>query len=221
MVSIYTLPIQSSWHTADTALLNVVSPQRRERILKYHFPIDRKLSLYAALLTRMQLSRQTSIPADTLTFSYEANHKPYLLSAPDYHFNFSHTKNMILCAISLQPVGADVEAIANAPFEVMGSVFHPAEIDYVRSAPTQGNKNTRFFKIWTSKEAIIKYSGTGLTDDLPTINTLDAKYAPHFLSWEEGGCLCSVYSTNLQDAVNETLSEEAVQAYFLNPSKGS
>lgn len=218
MTRIYALPIELPWNTVDTELLNHVSPQRRERILKYRYPIDRKLSLYAALLTRMLLSIQLKIPSHELAFSKDEHNKPYLLSAPSQHFNFSHTKNMILCSISPQPIGADIERIVTAPLNVMDSVFCRPEIDHVQSAETQTTQNTRFFKIWTSKEAIAKYLGTGLTDEITAINTLDSSHSDFLLSWEEAGYLCSVYSRDAKNALRETCSEKMVQAYFLSPS---
>mgnify|MGYP001624912330 CR=1 FL=1 len=62
MAHIYSLSFhESSWTRYDTSLLSFVSKERRNKILNYHFDIDKKLSLYAALLTRMEICNWTGI----------------------------------------------------------------------------------------------------------------------------------------------------------------
>lgn len=109
MLYIYLLSISPIWNDTDEKLLPFISPSRRERIAKYHYDKDRKLSLYAALLVRMQLNKLTNIPNTELSFSYGQYQKPYFQTDRDLHFNISHTHNKILCAISSQPVGVDIE----------------------------------------------------------------------------------------------------------------
>ena len=38
------------------------------------------------------------------------NGKPYFPDKPDVHFSLSHAKTHVLCAISVNPVGADIES---------------------------------------------------------------------------------------------------------------
>ena len=64
----------------ETQLFSFVSEQRKEKNLKYHFNIDKKLSLYAALLTRMGFSVDMGISEKELIFRYEDFHKPFLLN---------------------------------------------------------------------------------------------------------------------------------------------
>lgn len=214
---VYCLPIKNtSWDELDTKLLRFVSQQRREKVLGYRFHIDRKLSLYAALLIRMELSRLTGIPTADLLFHSRYNHKPLLLTAPQYHFSFSHTHNFILCCISHDgAVGADVEKITEAPFEIMNTVYHPAEMQYVLS-PATSDPNHAFYKVWTRKEAYTKYLGIGLVENLKSIDTLYSDCKSYFHTWKQDEYMCSVFekaSTSLH-LVHTT--EAAIRNFYLS-----
>ena len=216
MTTIYTLPLQNQeWTATDDVLLKHVSPQRQERILRYRFVEDRKLSLYAALLNRMQLSIRTGVPAGQLTFETGEHHKPSLANVPNCHFNFSHTRSCILYGISDQPIGVDVERIKEAPIEVMKSVFHPDEITYIQQAASEQEKVLRFFQIWTQKEALTKHNGTGLTVHLATLNTMDEVYSEHFTFWHEDCYAYSVYSEDSTRPELVNVTEAMIEAYYL------
>lgn len=214
---VYCLPIKNtSWEASDTELLQFVSLQRREKVLGYRFPVDRKLSLYAALLVRMELSRLSGIPASELLFHSRSNHKPLLLSAPQYHFSFSHTKNFILCCISPDgAVGADAERITDAPFEVMDTVFHSAEKQYVLS-PAATERNRAFYEIWTKKEAYTKFLGTGLAENLRSVNTLRPDYKLSFHTWKQDEYMCSVFEETPTTFQLTYTTEDAVLSYYFS-----
>lgn len=216
MLKIYLLSISPIWNDTDKKLLTFVSPYRRERIAKYHYDKDRKLSLYAALLVRMQLNKLTNIPNNELSFSYGQYQKPYFQTDSNLHFNISHTHNKILCAISSQSVGVDIEKKLTPPLEIMKLIFHPAEIEYVQSSPTEADKLTRFYTIWTKKEALTKCNGIGLTGDISSINTLLPYYIPNFQTWINEKYIYSVYS-NAVHQIDDffLLSESDIHQFFL------
>lgn len=87
------------------------------------------------------------------------NGKPYI---DGLHFNLSHSGNLIACAFSDDEVGIDVEKIRSYRPRVLKS-FHPAEVARVEKSE---DKDTEFYKIWTMKEAYLKFLGTGITKDL-------------------------------------------------------
>lgn len=215
---IYCLPIKNSqWNSRDTELLSFISQKRRQMLLNYHYDIDRKLSLYSALVTRMNLSLLSGIPNTKLTFYNAPYHKPYLLSDPQLHFNFSHTKNFIICCIStVAPVGADTEKISDAPLSIINDLFHPIEIDYITNINSIHIQNSRFFKMWTMKEAYVKCSGTGLNSNLSFNNLLDPKFTPHFHSWKQENYACSVFSYVPEKCLVTQQSENTIHQFFLN-----
>lgn len=212
---IFTLPLyQSCWNHIDTQLLQFVSKQRQQKILNYRFPLDKRLSLYAALLIRMELSNLTNIPAKELSFS-EKFQKPLLISVPEYHFNFSHTRNYILCSISdTGSVGVDVETIATPPLDIMNLIFHTTEKNYILNSNFDLQPK-RFFKIWTQKESLAKFKGDGLTDDLIGCNTLDPAYEKSFISWKDDCFACSVYCPSSKYHKQIAVTEKIIQDYYL------
>lgn len=214
-MKIFCLPIVHSWNTFDSQLLKSVSPQRQEKIMRYVFESDRKLSLYAALLARMTLSIITGIPASELIFSIGKNQKPLLLSTSNYQFNLSHTHNFILCGISNNGmIGVDVEKKETAPINIMKQIFHPQEIEYVMNSPVY-ERNTRFYKVWTRKEAYTKKIGTGLIGDLKSYNTLSFSLSSSIYTWQHHNYVCSVCG-NLVSNINIcNISEYDIQSYFL------
>lgn len=222
-MQIYTLPISSLWSEKENRLLSHVSKKRQRKIMRYYYISDRKLSLYAALTARMGLSMLTGLPNAELAFDCLPNHKPKLLNIADYDFNFAHTHNFVLCGISNKgAVGADVEKITTAPFEVMEQVFHSDEIQYVEQAASE-QKSSCFYKVWTRKEAYTKQLGTGLVYNLTACNTLSSLHC-YIHTWQEADYLCSVCSEVFEPFWINPISEEDIWNYFeLNvyPSEGA
>lgn len=214
---VYYLPINSLvWDKIDSQLLKYVSQERREKVLKYVFVHDQKLSLYAELLTRMELSQITKIPATELLFRSTNNLKPLLLSVPAVNFSFSHTRDAILCCISLDgAVGADIEKLESAPFEIMEHVFHPEEIHYVQSSAVR-QKDLHFFEIWTRKEAYLKKLGLGLSQNPEAYNTLSPAISADLHTWQQDQYICCVCGKNAASIKLNLLFEEDIRKYFMN-----
>lgn len=215
-MQVYYLPITcSTWNKKDSLLLNIVSPERQAKITKYMHDIDKKLSLYAALISRIGISAMTGSPATGLLFTHELNHKPLCLSYPNIDFSFSHTRNAILCCFSsFSVVGADIEKIALAPLEIMHQVFNHAEIEYVEHSQDY-QKNFRFYEIWTRKEAYTKQLGIGLVSNPADINTLSSKIVSLIHTWQQDTYLCSVSANTPEEINKKFLSQEDVYAYYL------
>lgn len=194
MLKIYTLSFKElAWTQSDSFLLSFVSEERRNRILKFKFDIDKKLSLYAALLTKMKISNWTEINVAQLSFGRNYMGKPILLSAPEIHFNFSHTHCFVLLGISNSiEIGVDVEKIRKAPLEIADKVFHPKEKEYIFNTSKE-KQNLRFYRIWTQKEAFTKQSGAGLSCNLTELNMLDPLISPFFYNWQSIDYMCSIY----------------------------
>lgn len=219
MLKLYTLPITTLfWTDTDTQLLPFISKQRQEKIASYRFSIDKKLSLYSALLTRMEISILSGISPQSLYFQSKFMHKPMLLSAPYYHFNFSHTKSIILCGISdTHPIGVDIERI-DPPLniETMEAVLHPTEFQYINAAYSNYERTDRFYKIWTQKEAYIKYMGTGFSANVHAFNMLDPKLSSKLFTWKQDCYLCSVFTDFQNIPSAQTVTESELQGYFLS-----
>lgn len=205
---VYFLPITSDYTAADAGLLDFISAERRAQIARYPKNDSKKLSLYAALLTRMILSKISDIPVSELRFSRPKNKKPVLLNDPSVHFNISHTKGGILCGFASDHlVGVDIEAIQEIRRGVVRKTFHPEEI--VRL----GQNDIVFTKIWTRKEAYTKWLGTGIACDLTAINTLSEELSVRLKTWQEGSFICSACG-NLAEFQKSTVTEDAILQFY-------
>jgi 4'-phosphopantetheinyl transferase len=101
------------------------------------------------------------------------------------HFNISHSANYVACAIADSPVGIDIEGRRKVNSAVAKRYFTDEEIESIHS-------DEDFFKIWTFKEALGKYTGDGL---LPVIgkserDVLDDVSVNHYVY--EGFQICVV-----------------------------
>lgn len=214
-MKVYYLPLDSSpWSPADERLLSSVSGRRQERIKKYAYDDGRRLSLYAALVTRMGISLQTGIPAASLAFQAESGHKPICLTAPGLDFSFSHTKHAILCCISGEaPVGADIERLRPVPIKIAERFFHKEETEYVWNGSDK-EQSLRFFEIWTKKEAYSKQIGLGFGLSPQSYNTLSPELASRLHTWRQDGYLCSVCCEKPSPLEIITVTEETIQKFF-------
>ena len=98
-------------------------------------------------------------------FTYGPHGKPFLKGRPDIHFNFSHCRKAILCAIGDIPLGADVEECQydEALCREIFSADERADID------GSADPARRFAELWTRKESCLKLLGTGLSGNLEDI----------------------------------------------------
>lgn len=94
--------------------------------------------------------------------SRKSGGKPYFPSHPDLHFNLSHSRGGIVCALHDRPVGVDIEKLRPAPRRL-----------------ASGMSDEEFFRLWTAREASVKREGQGIAKLLrpsapdPLCQTLD------------------------------------------------
>ncbi|MDC7734552.1 MULTISPECIES: 4'-phosphopantetheinyl transferase family protein [Bacillus] len=167
-----------------------VSNEKQEKIKRYRFDIDKKLSLYAELLTRTIICRNMDIENKDIVFDITYYGKPMLRSVSKFEFNISHTRNAIAVAISDYPIGVDIELIKNAELNIAERFFNNNEISYITENTSYQDK--RFYEIWTKKEAYIKCIGKGLSMNLNSFNSLDHKIPSYFYNVNRAEYVISV-----------------------------
>jgi phosphopantetheinyl transferase len=89
------------------------------------------------------------------------NGKPYRLGGPE--FNLSHTEGGIFVAVSLNPVGLDVESTHRRVhgLELARKFFSEAEVHELILC-NESERNAAFIRRWVAKEAMVKLSGEGI-----------------------------------------------------------
>lgn len=134
---------------------------RQEKITKYRFDRDKRLSLGAGILLKKALSDAGCKKVPEL--SYQKDGKPFFAALPDFHFNLSHSGRWVLCAVFSQEIGCDVEKLGSCDPALAKRFFHPQEYEAILACPTQAEKDDLFFRLWTLKESYIKAVGRGLS----------------------------------------------------------
>jgi phosphopantetheine--protein transferase-like protein len=110
-------------------------------------------------------------------YRYGENGKPYLLNYPDLFFNLSHSKDVVVCVLSGQEIGVDVQKHVKVK-ENLAHRFFTAEEDAFLDTLKQEDGSIGkdyaewFFRLWSIKESYIKYTGKGMKQGLDTFEIL-------------------------------------------------
>lgn len=148
-----------------TAAIDSLPQWRREKAVRFKFEQGKKECAFSYLLLCRGLDEMYGIK-DKPMFEYGQHGKPVIAGRQDIHFNFSHCKNAIACVLSDKDVGVDVERVGRFNDDLARYVLSDDEYNCVvsSSAPDQ-----EFTKYWTMKEALLKLTGDGLTDDVKSV----------------------------------------------------
>ena len=146
--------------------LKQVSPQRREKALRFRHEAGRRQSVAVYLLLKKALKQEYGITGD-LEFGFQEQGKPFLLQYPEIHFSLSHCKVAVACAVSNHPVGIDIEHIRPYRPELGAYVLSEEERQQVEGAE---RSDVEFIKWWTRKESYLKLTGEGIRNDLKTLD---------------------------------------------------
>lgn len=155
------------WNFDLTEALQQISPQRREQALQFRHELGQRQCVLSYLLLKRALHEVYGIDENPL-FSYGEHGKPFLTNHPDIHFNISHCKDAVACAIDDSPVGIDIESVGRYKDELARYTMNDEEIAKIAVAE---DPEVVFIELWTKKEAAMKLVGTGITDNLKEILT--------------------------------------------------
>ncbi|MBC8151318.1 MAG: 4'-phosphopantetheinyl transferase superfamily protein [Bacteroidetes bacterium] len=145
------------------------------RAARYHQPKDRQRFIVARAALRMLLSSYTRQRPVDIEFVTGVAKKPALRGFTGVHYNVSHSGNRVLIAVGNQPVGIDVEQV-DPDFDYRAIVLHsfsPEERDYIGESATS---RSRFYRLWTRKEALAKATARGIDDDFWRVPSLDGRH---------------------------------------------
>ncbi|MBV9496099.1 MAG: 4'-phosphopantetheinyl transferase superfamily protein [Acidobacteria bacterium] len=149
------------------AYRELLNGEERAQEPRFYFARDRRRYLVTRALVRTVLARYLAIDPKACTFSPNAYGRPDIVNAEanGLKFNISHTHSLIALSVARgREVGVDVENVVarEAPLDVAGHYFAPAEVAVLNAAPKHEQQH-RFFEYWTFKESYIKARGMGLS----------------------------------------------------------
>jgi len=174
------------------ALLPLVSPEKQERIRKFHFFRDAQNCLLGDILVRTVICRTTGLSNKQLEFSMNEYGKPFLMNTHHIHFNISHAGHYIACAVSDEPVGIDIEFIKPVDLKIAERFFSSDETAYIMA----DKQIYRFYEVWTKKESRIKWEGEGLHKPLPSFSVFEPNnHLTYQIAFQNNEAICHVCST--------------------------
>ncbi|MBQ8578522.1 MAG: 4'-phosphopantetheinyl transferase superfamily protein [Clostridia bacterium] len=189
----------------EDATLPRLSPARREIVLRRP-PKERPAAAYAELLLHYA-ARECGYPSFAET-EIVWQGKPYFAKerAP-FSFNLSHAGNTV--AVLLCPAGTNsgtecphlcgMDCEELRPLRNMDAIARKMFTEEERAwLDTQNDRIRAFFRLWTAKEAFIKYTGEGFSRPLATVLT---DFYARCATASDSGVSCRIYHFETENAV--------------------
>ena len=148
-----------------TEALAAVSAERRTYALRYRREEDQRLCLSAYLLLQRALREEYGL-SEVPPFCIGEHGKPVLEGCSDIHFNLSHCQEAVACVVSTHPVGIDIEMVDSYDEALLPTTMNEKEQQIILESP---HPESTFIRFWTMKESLLKLTGEGITDNLPSV----------------------------------------------------
>lgn len=121
------------------------------------------------LLAKQLLQNNLTIDEQFLICRDQHN-RPIFPNSPGWHFSISHSGDLVVSILACHlQVGIDIEKKVPLSYDDFRSHYSADEWRFVNDK----NDLTRFYSIWTRKEAITKAEGVGIVVDLSKLNTME------------------------------------------------
>lgn len=125
----------------------------------HFFSVAGKTVHVEVLLNKIFEKKGLPVPIETEKNRYG---KPFLKEYPSLHFNGSHSGDYLVCALSKNPVGVDVQRVDRTKrimplaqrFMTLGEVRGLERLEDER-------RTQAFYRLWAQKESYMKYRGLG------------------------------------------------------------
>lgn len=167
----------AKWYT-------LMSKDKQAQVDRFRFEDDKKRTVAGEMLARKAIAEWCDVSAESIVFDKTETGKPFVKGLP-VEFNISHSGDMVVCVVDDKPVGIDIEKIRPIDLTIAKRIctdeervylfnHTPAEQDFTYT--TDQNILTRFFELWTAKEAYGKCLGVGIRDirkQVPVLETLN------------------------------------------------
>jgi len=174
-VHIWKIKISEHFNSLFKNYRFVLSEGEYKKAKKFYWEKDCKRYLTSRIILRKLLAKYLNKPAASLDFNSK-DLKPCVVSELQLKYNLSYSGEYILIAIARCEIGVDIEE-SDPNFEIdslLSACFAHNEICHIKNDMKQSN--ALFFLQWTRKEAILKFTGQGIIDDLSVVPSLDGSH---------------------------------------------
>lgn len=138
--------------------IHILKKNKINKLLKN----KKKKSIIGELLLCNILKDKYNLDYECLDFTYYYFNKPYISNINNLFFNISHSNELVMCAVSENEIGVDIEKIRKTDINTISFFATENEKEYILKDKIEVYK--RLFKIWVLKEAYFKMLGSTLFD---------------------------------------------------------
>lgn len=174
-IHIWNINLDQAGNSASS-LIKILSEEEIIRANKFYFEADKERYIHSRVILRLLLNTYTKIPVKDISFIQNEFGKPGLqtsLNGNQLNFNISHSKNVFCLAFCRnESIGIDVEIIKPVSdyIQIAKRYFSDFETEQLKMLPVK-DRPEGFYSCWTSKEAVIKLIGKGLSVPLKDFDT--------------------------------------------------
>lgn len=160
-------------------VVDFLAQDELQRARKFKNIADKNLFVTGRVLLRKVISSYLPAPSSEIKLVYNFG-KPEIHPAQNpsnIKFNLSHSSDLILFSFCIESdTGIDIEKIDTAinHLELAEQFCSEDEYCYIRDAGDQNELVSKFFRIWTRKEAAVKALGTGVSS-MKNVSVLNEK----------------------------------------------
>lgn len=147
--------------------------EKKQRVDRFRYVDDKKRTVAGEMLARKAVAEWCHVSEEEIQFEVLEYGKPFAIGL-DVEFNISHSGDMVVCVVDSKPVGIDIEQIRPIDLDVIKRICTKDEIAYILEENlrndifckiTDYTVLSRFFEVWTLKEAYGKQMGTGIVKE--------------------------------------------------------
>ncbi len=171
MIKVFYSSLSELSDTRGNELYSSLPQWRKDLTDKITNAEERRRSIAAGILLVHSLA-SIGIDAQTEAVTYGPHGKPFFSNIRDVHFSLSHSGEFVMCAVSDEDIGCDIQQISASHISVAKRFFTEQEQIQVSSA---NDPKAEFTRLWTLKESYVKMLGTGISAcPLPSFDVSDA-----------------------------------------------
>jgi|GEM_PF-1318171 len=150
---------------------SLLSNQERFRATQFQLDKDKSNFIISKAILKSLLAYFSNKSEMKIDFRYGKNGKPYLSDNSNVQFNCSHSESAVVIAIALgMEIGIDLEQLSRKVnrSRLASFLFTPTELIAYHQLEEM-HQQQFFMDLWTTKEAILKATGEGLTRPMNTL----------------------------------------------------
>lgn len=176
--------------------IRLLTPEKVRSLKRFRMEEDRKRTLYGEVMARCLFMKLLDVKNENLVIAKNKYGKPYFVGINRLHYNISHSGSFVICGISNQKLGVDIEKIESVYRDITMSLFTKTEYEAILNLNEDEVKKL-FYTYWTLKESYVKYQGKGLSIPLNSfsIEKKDGQYVVNSIEKPEK---IQMYSENIE-----------------------